>query len=293
MGSEYWEYANWITKVTLYLSVACIIGGLFCYFLFYRYLDFQKKILHYIGFSTCLGFFSSLLGLGVLIGSFADAGILGMFDTNYAKIILSTATGMVHVVRITCFALLIALMGGIFTHHKVRMYMWEKVSFFFLLIPIIYSFSQLGHSANLSIFPQILLSVHVLVMSLWMGSLYPLCMATLKISGLELQQRIHLFGRIASVMMVILLLCGLSVALLLIKHVDVLLTTAYGYGFILKLCLVAVILLLAAVNKWYLTPRLEIPAFAKKLTYAIFFEILIGLSILATTGYITTVVGIE
>lgn len=35
MISEYWMWATWLTKVILYLSVAFVVGGAFCYF----YLD--------------------------------------------------------------------------------------------------------------------------------------------------------------------------------------------------------------------------------------------------------------
>ena len=91
----------------------------------------------------------------------------------------------------------------------------------------------------------------------------------------------------------ILIACGASVALLLIKDFNTLINTAYGYGFMVKMFFVIGILLLAAFNKWYFTPRLQHPKFAKHLSHAILFEMLLGLSILLTTGYITTVVGIE
>ncbi|MBD0477446.1 CopD family protein [Acinetobacter baumannii] len=91
----------------------------------------------------------------------------------------------------------------------------------------------------------------------------------------------------------ILLICGVSITLLLIKDLNTLINTPYGYGFITKILFVLSILLLAAFNKWYFTPRLQDPKFAKQLGYAILFEMSLGLSILLTTGYITTVVGIE
>lgn len=45
--------------------------------------------------------------------------------------------------------------------------------------------------------------------------------------------------------------------------------------------------------KWFLTPRLEEPLFAQYLSCAILFEMYLGLLILLTTSYITTVVGID
>jgi putative copper resistance protein D len=126
-----------------------------------------------------------------------------------------------------------------------------------------------------------------------MGALYPLWKTSQKINGLPLKERMYLFGRIAAFIVGILLICGVSITLLLIKDLNTLINTPYGYGFITKILFVLSILLLAAFNKWYFTPRLQDPKFAKQLGYAILFEMSLGLSILLTTGYITTVVGIE
>lgn len=168
----------------------------------------------------------------------------------------------------------------------------EGTIFVILLMPIIISFSQLGHITQLTLFAQFLLSIHVLVMSLWMGSLYPLWKTSQLLNGIPLEERMHLFGRIAAFIVGILVLSGLSVALLLIKDIETLFYTSYGQGFMIKILFVLSILVLAAFNKWYFTPRLQEPKFAKKLGYAILFEMLLGLSVLLTTGYITTVIGI-
>ena len=103
----------------------------------------------------------------------------------------------------------------------------------------------------------------------------------------------HIFGRIAAFIVAILIVCGTSIAFLLFKDINSLINTPYGLGFIIKILFVMSILMLAAFNKWYFTPRLQNPKFAKNLSYAILFEMFLGFSILLTTGYITTVVGIE
>lgn len=74
-------------------------------------------------------------------------------------------------------------------------------------------------------------------MSLWMGSLYPLWKTSREISGLPLKDRMHVFARIAAFIVGILIACGASVALLLIKDFNTLINTAYGYGFMVKMFL--------------------------------------------------------
>lgn len=293
MIPETWIYATWLVKVILYLGIAFIIGGAFCYFLLGRYVEIKETILKYMTIGTGLGLFSSVLGFFILIGSFANTGLSGMWDSNYINILVNTPTGHVYIIRSISFALLLIFMIVKLSKGTIDISKTEGAIFTILLTPIVLSFSQLGHVTNLPFFAQALLTIHVLVMSLWMGSLYPLWKTSKKINGLPLKERMHLFGQIAAFIVGILIACGLSIALLLFKDFNTLINTPYGHGFIIKILFVLSILLLAAFNKWYFTPRLQDPKFAKQLGYAILFEMSLGLSILLATGYITTVVGIE
>ncbi|HJP46812.1 MULTISPECIES: copper resistance D family protein [Acinetobacter] len=293
MIPETWIYATWLVKVILYLGIAFVIGGAFCYFLLGRYVEIKETILKYMTIGTGLGLFSSVLGFFILIGSFANTGLSGMWDSNYINILVNTPTGHVYIIRSISFALLLLFMIVKLSKGAIDISKTEGAIFTILLIPIVLSFSQLGHVTNLPLFAQALLSIHVFVMSLWMGSLYPLWKTSKKINGLPLKERMHLFGQIAAFIVGILIACGLSIALLLFKDFNTLIDTPYGHGFIIKILFVLSILLLAAFNKWYFTPRLQDPKFAQQLGYAILFEMSLGLSILLATGYITTVVGIE
>ncbi|AUT36291.1 TPA: CopD family protein [Acinetobacter baumannii] len=293
MNPETWIYATWLIKVVLYLGIAFVVGGAFSYFLLGRYVEIRETLLKYITIGAGLGFISSTLGFFVLIGSFANTGLSGMWDSNYINILINTPTGHIHIIRSVSFALLLLFMIVKLSKGTIQVSKVEGTIFTILIIPMVFSFSQLGHVTNLPFFAQFLLSIHVLVMSLWMGSLFPLWKTSKKITGLPLKDRMHLFGRIAAFVVGILLACGASIALLLIKDFNTLLNTPYGHGFIIKIAFVLSILLLAAFNKWYFTPRLQDPKFARQLGYAILFEMSLGLMILLTTGYITTVVGID
>ena len=293
MIPEAWMYATWLIKVVLYLGIAFIVGGAFSYFLLGRYVEIKQAILKYITIGAGVGFISSALSFFVLIGSFSNTGFSGMWNSNYINILINTPTGHVHIIRSISFALLLLFMIVKLGKGTIQISKVEGTIFTILLIPIVFSFSQLGHVTNLPLFAQFLLSIHILVMSLWMGSLFPLWRTTKKITGIPLKDRMHLFGRIAAFVVGILLACGASIALLLIKDFNTLLNTPYGHGFIIKIAFVLSILLLAAFNKWYFTPRLQDPKFARQLGYTILFEISLGLMILLTTGYITTVVGID
>lgn len=293
MISEYWIGLTWLSKVTLYLSMAFITGGAFCYFLFNRFISLKQSILQYMCFGAGLGLISSTAGFFILVGSFANSGLAGILNTMYIQILLNTVTGQMLIGRILIFLVLLLLLFIKFTQKTTQTSLFERFLFGLFLLPLAYSFSQTGHAANLPFFAQILLTVHVLFISVWMGALYPLFKATRQLVGLALKDRTHLFGQIAGFIVGILIVCGASVAVLLFKDIDTLTSTPYGYGFILKILFVGCILLLAAFNKWFFTPQLHKPQFGRYLGYAILFEMSIGLMILFTTAYITTVVGIE
>jgi putative copper resistance protein D len=270
-----------------------MIGGAFCYFLLWRYTSIKVTLLKYMHLGATLGLVGSTLGFFILVGSFANTGLSGIFDQTYLNILLNTNTGQIHIVRIISFALIFLLLTIKLGKKTTHIATFEKILFAVLLIPILYSYSQIGHVTNLAFFAQILLSIHVFFMSLWMGSLYPLWKMSHKISGRSLRKLMEAFGRIAAYVVGILILCGITIALFLFKDLNTLIYTSYGHGFVLKLAFVGSILLLAAFNKWFLTPRLEEPLFAQYLSCAILFEMYLGLLILLTTSYITTVVGID
>ena len=232
MIPETWIYATWLVKVILYLGIAFVIGGAFCYFLLGRYVEIKETILKYMTIGTGLGLFSSVLGFFILIGSFANTGLSGMWDSNYINILVNTPTGHVYIIRSISFALLLLFMIVKLSKGAIDISKTEGAIFTILLIPIVLSFSQLGHVTNLPLFAQALLSIHVFVMSLWMGSLYPLWKTSKKINGLPLKERMHLFGQIAAFIVGILIACGLSIALLLFKDFNTLIDTPYGLSLI-------------------------------------------------------------
>lgn len=307
MSVEYWLWAGWLAKVMLYLATAISIGGAFSYFLLSKYY-LNKPIIRYMIIGAFVGALSSVAGFLIQVGSFSNAGLLGMFDPTFFNILLGTPVGTAQILRTLSFgmiAILLMIKYARLQHSRPEQHQFKnesqanKLSYLLraiigvALLLIVYSFSQMGHVTNQSFIAQLLLSLHVTAMSLWMGSLFPLWRLSRTVEGLPLKNSMHRFGQLAAVIVGVLVVCGLTVAYLLIKDFDTLISTPYGQGFMLKLGLVAAILLLAAFNKWYFTPRLNQAKYAKQLSYAILFEMSLGLSVLFTTGYITTVIGIE
>ena len=102
----------------------------------------------------------------------------------------------------------------------------------------------------------------------------------------------HRFGQYATIIVALLLLAGTITAYQLIRSIDELLNTLYGQLFIGKLLLSMGVLLIAAIHKWRLIPKLMDGNNTRyRLACSIRYEIIIMVFILITTAIITTILG--
>jgi len=163
------------------------------------------------------------------------------------------------------------------------------------------SLAWLGH-AGASVGPlapwQLLADVvHVLAACAWIGALpgfLLLARAGSRDHGRRLLHRaLAGFAGTGSVLVALLLMTGLANALFLIgpDHVVDVWATDYGRALAAKLALFAAMLLLAANNRWRLTPalaRLPGPAAAGALRRSIALEALAGFAVLAAVAWLGT-----
>ena len=152
---------------------------------------------------------------------------------------------------------------------------------------VMLAFVQVGHTLNE---PRWLLGgllvVHLLAAAFWVGSLWPLYrLAGHSPGGADAIRILERFGRVAVFGVGLLVLAGIVLAALLLGGVAPLFTTGYGQFLLGKLLILALLLLLAAANKWRLVPALERgePRAAQRLRRSIALEIgLVGLILLIT-----------
>ncbi|WP_018174854.1 MULTISPECIES: copper resistance D family protein [unclassified Thioalkalivibrio] len=158
---------------------------------------------------------------------------------------------------------------------------------------VMLAFVQVGHTVDE---PRWLLGgllvLHLLAAAFWIGSLWPLYrLAGHPAGGADAVRILDRFGRVAVFGVGLLVLAGVVLAALLLGGVTPLLTTGYGQFLIGKVLIVALLLLLAASNKWRLVPAFERgePRAPQRLRRSIAMEIgLVGL-VLLVTAILTTV----
>ena len=162
--------------------------------------------------------------------------------------------------------------------------LWAGV--FSLLI----SFSWTGHAQKAGPIAQAVLSVHLVAISFWLGSFFPLRRMCSSIETENLYKVADRFGKLAISYVCLLFISGLVFAYMLIGDLSLLLSTVYGNVFLMKISLVSALLGLGALNKFRLVPlvKLDPSIGVQRLQKSIQIEMLIAIFILLLSGFLTT-----
>jgi len=287
-----WVIWSVVIKFAGLLAMAGVIGGSFIHLLADR-LRFPARshVRFYVLACAVLGWLVVPLHFLLQVGGINHSGIAGMFDPGMSVILLQSALGQVLLLRLLGFvvaanAVWLLMPENAGTMRRLAGYLLSGLSALLLSG----SFAVTGHTVNLAIAASMLLVLHVLAVSLWIGALYPL----LHLSGTAELVKVHKlmrgFGALALCIVAALLLAGVYLATQLLQTPADLLTTSYGNTLLLKLTGVAVLLALAALNKLLLTPRLAANGVAG-LQRSIRCEIALALYVVAVTSWMTTATG--
>jgi putative copper export protein len=157
------------------------------------------------------------------------------------------------------------------------------------------SFAWVGHThaATNPPLPVALLAIHLLAVSFWVGALVPLLVVARGGDAPRMAAAAARFSGAALLVVAVLVAAGGVLLWSLLAQVADLWSTAYGRSVLIKLGMVAGLLLLAALNRWLLTPRLltdSAPAM-RLLRWSIHLEIWIACAIFIATAAMTTLSG--
>lgn len=292
MSLSLWALFTLLSRIALYASVASAIGGFFASVLLARHRESTTAIRTYIVWGCVVGIIASLTGFGIQVGALADQGVKGMLDSTMMPILWQASVGTAVALQLSGFLLIGAITGWLLKTQEPQSALIHALTLMGGLT-LLASFSQVGHFAEQPLLGKVAISLHVLAMSLWMGSLYPLWRVSRTGDLPEIKRSMERFGQLAVIIVSVLVGCGILMAAMLLKDFHSLFFTPYGRGLLAKLALVSGLLLLAASNKWFTVPRLMQPEFATRLSHAIVFEMCVGAFILLTTGIITIIIGID
>jgi len=287
-----WELVTLLSRIALYASVASAIGGMFSSLLLARHRESAPAIRRYTFWGCVIGLIALLIGFAAQVGAFADQGLMGMVDINMMSILWQTSVGTAVALQLSGFLLIGTAIGWLLKTQKPHNN-WAHGLMLLGGLSLLAAFSQVGHFAEQSLLGKAAISLHILAMSLWMGSLYPLWQVSRTTDIPEIQRSMERFGQGATVIVGVVVASGVTMGILLVKDIHRLVATDYGQGLLLKVSLVGVLLLLAASNKWLTVPHLHRKGFSHRLTRAIALEMLLAGGIFLITGVITSIIGID
>ncbi|KKO46512.1 hypothetical protein WG68_04140 [Arsukibacterium ikkense] len=278
---------SWLARVLTYVATAGVMGGLFIWRLTRLYETGSHWLRRYITVCAALGIAAVLLTFSSQLLMFSGQGFASFYDWELYAMLLSGKPGL---------SWGIALGGFGSCLFAVIIYWRSQFCTPLLLLSvaaILVSFTFTGHMVSTPWYGKLALLLHLLTISLWMGSLLPLWQLTRIAETKTLASVMDNFGKLAMVFVGVLLVMGVVMLQMLLGDLRLLWQTAYGQTLLIKLTLVTLLLGLGASNKLLLVPQLAKPNAVKRLRAVIGIEIFTGMLVLGITAWATVVVGLE
>jgi putative copper resistance protein D len=202
-----------------------------------------------------VGVFSALFALALLTAQYAmEAGrmsgeMAGVLDASLQALVLHSSTATAFAMRVVGVVLIVASLRAD-----------SAVQFVAGLAGValaIGSFTLVGHTAMHAErwLLGLLLLAHLFIVAFWFGALVPLHIASTRESAPNAAALTESFSRLALRIVPLLLLAGLVLGAVILKSLANLWTT-YGQLLLAKLLGFALLMGLAALNKWRLGPAL-------------------------------------
>ena len=291
------EISVLISKWVIYLSVAAVIGGTLMQYLIKGQPNLGISVAKYTGVGAVLGLIAVSINYFAQVGAFAESGLMGIFDAQMHAFLWPTQVGQTVLWRLIGFGLMLVA-SGLLLHKNRYIKTFSAVLAILSCLLIAVTFTFIGHSTELGLLAQGLILIHVLIIGSWIGAFYPLWKLCStddhSDDNIVIKNVMDTFGRLGIVIVILVLLSGMGMVWMLFDSPTELFCSNYGIAVTIKLCLVAIILLIAAWHKLVLVPKLTIAntLLAKqKLQKSIGLEALIAVLILATTAVLSSVLG--
>ena len=207
----------------------------------------------------------------------------GMLDGSLHAMLLQSDVGTAHAIRV--LGLLIIALALSTTNRAAHAFALMGATL------VSASFAFMGHTANHDQrwMLAVLLTLHITIAAFWFGALLPLFIANKREAAREYGQVVLRFSAIATWLVPVILLAGTAMMLGLLPSFSSL-QTPYGLSVLLKVALLAVLMVIASVNKWSFGPRIATGANGARYSFnrAIIAEWMLIASVLVVTAAMTS-----
>lgn len=268
--------AVWLDKTALYLGLLVGVGGVFFWHAIARQPGLPKPIFA----ALVLGVIAAPLSIGLQGLDLLGRPPTGLFDGTVWTAGFETSLGLSAILAFAAIVLA-TLAGGL---RCTRLGLIICIIAFALIGA---AFAATGHASAAE--PQWLtrpaVFLHGVGVAFWIGALLPLWLLLQRVPATSVHA-LRTFSRTIPFALAALTATGMLLAIVQLGGFDAVLATPYGKVFAIKMALVAVLLALAAFNRWRLTKpvaRGEMSA-TRYLVHALAIEMLLALAILGTVS---------
>ncbi|MFK7846127.1 MAG: copper resistance D family protein [Rhodothermales bacterium] len=247
---DIWLLSSVVAKLFIYMTSFLAVGSLmFLWLLKPETKAIRRQLFKIVIWAALFSILLTLLRISLQAGQLYDEGFIGMIDADMVQIVTEGPLGNSSYLRIAGLALLI--MAVFLSGMQVPLTIVGGLA-------VAASFALIGHATREPILLGVLITIHLLAVSYWIGGLYPLYkLASDKSSLNEAGDIAHRFGQQAAMIVPVLIIVGVVFAIVLTGSPLKLIGTEYGLILVLKIMLVAVLLGLAAFNKLKFVPKLQ------------------------------------
>lgn len=248
-NSAMWSNVLLLLRAVFYFSFLIAAGG----GLFLGLVDRERAALDDRRTITIAAIVAACLivcSLGVEGTAAADLPLRDLLDASAWRIGITSTLGTSALITVTGLAILVV---GVRSRGR-----WAHAAMIFGAAVGAIGFAATGHVATAlphGVTTPVLV-LHVLCAAFWVGALLPLARRLWLLPAATSAPIVARFSRLAVGAVVLLVLAGAAMAIIQVRTPSALFTTDYGWRLVAKLVLVLGLLLLASVNKLWLTPRL-------------------------------------
>jgi copper transport protein len=264
----------WLARIGVYLGLFVGVGGVF----FEAWVAAARVRSRTIVSALALGLFSAAVSLGCQGLDLLGLPLSGILTAAPWQAAIATTLG-------PSLAVAAAAMGLSFFAQRSQSGKFARVASVLAMAGIGVALASSGHASTAS--PQWLtrpaVFLHAVGVAYWVGALVPLLAMLHQPATLILA--LHRFSRGAVPVVGGLVLTGLALAIVQLESFQALIDTKYGWILSIKVTLVMLLLGLAALNRFRLTPALTSdPNNTQPLARSVLFECAIVIGILAVVA---------
>jgi copper transport protein len=265
----------WLARIGVYLGLFAGVGGAF----FASWIAQARTGSNVIAAALIVGLFSVVASLGLQGLDLLNLPLQGIATSAPWKV--AAVTSLFQSLLIA----MVAMIAGIVAQRTKGAGTAATLSAF-ALVGVGLSLASSGHAATAP--PQWLtrpaVFLHSIGVAYWVGALLPLVAMAWKPTN-ALLAVLNRFSRLAIPVVAVLVLTGLTLAIVQLESFRALIETKYGIILSIKLALVLVLLGLAALNRFRLTPALaSVPQNTRSLVRSILLEWVVVAGILAVVA---------